>query len=95
MVDSITPRRRCGASRIGSQAIGFEDKAAVHREKFSDWVIEDFDAPRPAWDKAGAVFALDVTPYETAKLRLVNAPHSALAYLGLLAGYTKCCSGHG
>jgi fructuronate reductase len=27
-----------------------------------------------------------VTPFETAKLRLLNATHSALAYLGGLAG---------
>ncbi|MEE9433769.1 MAG: mannitol dehydrogenase family protein [Sphingorhabdus sp.] len=88
MVDSITPAGDAPLLESVTRAIGFEDQAAVHREKFSDWVIEDFDGPRPAWGEAGAVFASDVTPYETAKLRLVNAPHSALAYLGLLAGYT-------
>ncbi len=36
---------------------------------------------------AGAVFASDVSPYESLKLRLLNGSHSALAYLGLLAGY--------
>ena len=89
MVDSITPAGDVALLESVIRATGFEDKAAVHREKFSDWVIEEFDGPRPVWDQAGAVFAPDVTPYETAKLRLVNAPHSALAYLGLLAGYTN------
>jgi fructuronate reductase len=36
---------------------------------------------------AGAVLTDDVTPYERAKLRLLNAAHSLLAYTGALAGY--------
>ena len=87
MVDSITPASDEGLYASVAEAIGLEDKAAVHREVFSDWIIEDFEGPRPAWQLAGAVFTPDVTPYESAKLRLVNAPHSALTYLGLLAGH--------
>ena len=87
MVDSITPASDETLYRSVADATGFEDKAAVHREVFSDWIIEDFDGPRPAWQLAGAVFTRDVRPYESAKLRLVNAPHSALTYLGLLAGH--------
>src|SRR5262249_16331505 len=50
--------------------------------------IEDsFFAGRPAWERAGAVLATDVTPYEQAKLRLLNGTHSLLAYTGALAGY--------
>ena len=30
----------------------------------------------------------DVEPYELMKLRLLNASHQAMGYLGLLAGYT-------
>jgi fructuronate reductase len=51
-------------------------------------VVQDsFAAGRPAWEKAGALFTDDVTPYETMKLRLLNGTHSLLAYLGALAGY--------
>lgn len=58
-------------------------------EPFSQWVIEDrFAGPRPAWDEVGADLVSDVGPYETAKLRMLNGAHSALAYLGLLQGHT-------
>jgi fructuronate reductase len=60
------------------------DEAAVITEPFSQWVIEDrFVAGRPSWDKVGAELVSDVAPYETAKLRMLNGAHSALAYLGL------------
>src|SRR5690349_11745584 len=42
---------------------------------------------RPRWSIAGAEFVADVAPYENMKLRLLNGSHSALAYLGYLAGY--------
>src|SRR6202008_2406449 len=35
----------------------------------------------------GAGRVRDVAPHQAAKLRLVNGTHSALAYLGLLAGF--------
>jgi fructuronate reductase len=51
-------------------------------------VIEDaFVAGRPAWERAGAELVDDVAPFETMKLRLLNGSHSALAYLGFLAGH--------
>ena len=87
MVDSITPASSEGLSADVEMATGLTDNAPVHREEFTDWVIEGFDGPRPDWEKAGAVFAPNVTPYESTKLRLVNAPHSALTYLGLLSGH--------
>jgi fructuronate reductase len=49
-------------------------------------IEDDFPAGRPAWDAAGALFTGDVTPYEVMKLRMLNGAHSALAYLGALAG---------
>ena len=36
----------------------------------------------------GAQIVADVTPYETAKLRMLNGAHSLLAYCGLDAGHT-------
>lgn len=88
MVDSITPASDDELTFEVAERLGTLDKAAVRREAYSDWVIEEFNGPRPAWELAGAVFTDNVSQYENAKLRLVNAPHSALAYLGLLANYT-------
>jgi fructuronate reductase len=51
-------------------------------------VVEDaFPQGRPEWEVAGAIFARDVTPFEHMKLRMLNGAHSALAYLGTLAGH--------
>jgi fructuronate reductase len=64
------------------------DPAVVVAEPFSQWVIEDaFAGPRPEWERAGALLVPDARPYETMKLRLLNATHSALAYLGLAKGH--------
>ena len=55
---------------------------------YTQWVIEDhFAGARPAWERAGALLVDDVEPYETAKLRLLNGAHSAIAYLGFLCGH--------
>jgi fructuronate reductase len=51
-------------------------------------VIEDrFAGPRPAWEAAGAEIVPDVEPFERLKLHVLNAAHSALAYLGLPRGH--------
>jgi fructuronate reductase len=52
------------------------------------WVLEDpFPGGRPPWERAGVELVADVAPFEQAKLRILNGAHSALAYLGLLAGH--------
>ena len=67
---------------------GLRDEGLVVTEQFSQWVIEDrFAGDRPAWEQVGAQLVADVHPYETAKLRLLNGAHSALAYLGLAHGH--------
>jgi fructuronate reductase len=88
MVDRIVPATT-GADRAeAARLLGAEDDATVVAEPFTQWVIEDrFAAGRPAWEKAGAQIVGDVAPYETAKLRMLNGAHSALAYLGGLAGH--------
>jgi fructuronate reductase len=61
---------------------------SVVAEPWFRWVLQDaFAAPRPAWESAGARVVDDVTPWQAAKLHLVNAPHSMLAYLGLACGH--------
>jgi len=60
----------------------------VVSEAFTQWVIEDnFAAGRPELEKVGAQFVEDVTPFEKMKIRLLNATHSAMGYLGYLIGY--------
>jgi fructuronate reductase len=43
--------------------------------------------PRPPLERVGVQFTTDVAGWENAKLRLLNGAHSALAYLGALAGH--------
>jgi fructuronate reductase len=88
MVDRIVPATMADdTARIAAQ-LGVHDAAAVVCEPFRQWVIEDaFAGPRPAWERAGAELVANVAPYEEMKLRLLNGSHSALAYLGYLAGY--------
>ncbi len=64
------------------------DAWPVVTEPFTQWIIEDrFTAGRPDFAAAGVQLVSDVTPFEHMKLRLLNASHSALAYLGYLAGF--------
>lgn len=88
MVDRIVPAPT-DADRAGlAERLGTEDRAAVFTEPFSQWVIEDdFAGERPRWERAGAELVADVSSFETAKLRMLNGAHSALAYLGLRAGH--------
>jgi fructuronate reductase len=88
VVDRITPATTPADRSDVADYLGLQDEGAVVTEPFSQWVLEDnFAAARPAWESAGAIFTSDVSPYEALKLRLLNGSHSALAYLGLLAGY--------
>lgn len=88
MVDRITPATTAEDLDEAARLIGVRDEAMVKTEPFVQWVIEDnFSAERPYWEAGGALLVDDVRPYELAKLQLLNGPHSALAYLGYLAGF--------
>jgi fructuronate reductase len=89
VVDCIAPAVTDAARSRVAQALGLEDRACVQREEFSQWVIENrFAGPRPAWDRVGVQIVDDVEEYGRLKLHVLNACHSALAYLGLARGYT-------
>ncbi|MGE7205935.1 mannitol dehydrogenase family protein [Sphingomonas sp. NPDC019816] len=89
MVDRIVPATQAADYEQVATRLGMHDDAAVVTEPFRQWVIEDrFATPRPGWDRVGAEMVSDVRPYETAKLRMLNGAHSALAYLGLAAGHS-------
>jgi fructuronate reductase len=65
-----------------------DDLSVVVTEPFCQWVIEEnFAGPVPPWDAVGAQYVAAVAPFERMKLRLLNAAHSNMAYLGWLAGY--------
>ncbi|WP_117208218.1 mannitol dehydrogenase family protein [Allorhizocola rhizosphaerae] len=86
MVDRIVPATTQSTLDRAVADMGYADLAAVAAEPFLQWVIEDdFAAGRPDWP---AQFTGDVTPWEHMKLRALNGVHSALAYLGALAGCT-------
>jgi fructuronate reductase len=88
MVDRIVPATTNEDRQHLSDTIGIDDLWPVIAEPFTQWVIEDcFSGARPAWEEAGATFVKDVAPFESMKLRMLNGSHSALAYLGYLAGY--------
>jgi mannitol 2-dehydrogenase len=88
MVDRITPVTSDEDRAALAARFGIDDGWPVVCEPFSQWVLEDdFVAGRPAFDAVGVQLVPDVMPYELMKLRLLNAGHQALCYLGYLAGY--------
>ena len=89
MVDSITPASDDALYAAVADTLGLEDRAAVQRERFTQWVIQDVGATGPDLASAGATVTSDVAGYEKAKLRILNGAHSTLAYLGLLRGHAS------
>jgi len=88
MVDRITPRPTPDVAERVKAATGWDDRAALMGESFIQWVIEDdFIAGRPAWEKVGVEMVASVQAHEEAKIRLLNATHSCIAWAGTLAGY--------
>lgn len=89
MVDRITPRPTSAVAERVKAATGQDDPAALMAESFIQWVIEDrFIAGRPAWEKVGVEMVDSVDAYEEAKIRLLNATHSCIAWAGTLVGAT-------
>jgi fructuronate reductase len=87
MVDRIVPATEEGDIAALAGRIGLTDQAMVKAEPYFQWVIEDrFNGERPDFEAAGVQVATDIGPWEEAKLRLLNGAHSAIAYLGGLAG---------
>ena len=89
MVDRIVPATTDADIARVERITGRHDAAPVLHEPFRQWVIEDdfVDAARPDLAAVGVELVADVTAYEHMKLRMLNGTHSALAYLGYLAGH--------
>ena len=86
-VDRIVPRTTpADRASIGAD-IGLDDAWPVVAEPYFEWAVEDhFCAGRPAWEAGGARLVESAACHERLKLRMVNASHSALAYLAVGAG---------
>lgn len=88
MVDRITPVTTPDVLADLQRDFGFEDRWPVIAEAFTSWVLEDdFSDGRPPLDEVGVLLVDDVGPYESMKLRLVNAGHQCLCYFAYLCGY--------
>lgn len=88
MVDRIVPATTPADLDRLEALTGARDEALVVHEPFRQWVVEDrFCAGRPDLGAVGVQLVEDVTPFEHMKLRMLNGAHSALAYLGYLAGH--------
>jgi len=89
MVDRITPRPTPTVAERVKAATGRDDPASLMGESFIQWVIEDnFANGRPAFERVGVEMVTDVAAYEEAKIRLLNATHSCIAWAGTLLGMT-------
>ena len=87
MVDRITPRPTEDIAARVLEHTGVEDRAPVMGEAFIQWVIEDnFIAGRPALENVGVEMVESVLPWEEAKIRILNASHSCIAWAGTLKG---------
>jgi D-arabinitol 4-dehydrogenase len=87
MVDRITPRPTPETKARLARESGWNDQAPLMAESYLQWVIEDrFANGRPEWETVGVEMTGDVQPYEEAKIRILNASHSAIAWAGTLAG---------
>lgn len=89
MVDRITPATTDADIATVERLTGRHDAAPVVHEPFRQWAVQDdfVSGDRPDFAAAGAQMVDDVTAFEDMKLRMLNGTHSALAYLGYLAGH--------
>jgi mannitol 2-dehydrogenase len=88
MVDRVTPNTSPEDREAVAESTGVGDRWPVITEPFRQWVVEDsFCNGRPPLEQVGVQLVEDVHPYEVVKTRLLNAGHTAIGYLGYLAGY--------
>jgi mannitol 2-dehydrogenase len=88
MVDRITPSTTLEMAAAVRRDFGVADRWPVVAEPFTAWVLEDdFADGRPPLEQAGVLLVDDVGPYESMKLRLLNAGHQCLCYFAHLCGF--------
>jgi mannitol 2-dehydrogenase len=88
MVDRITPATTPDIVAAVQRDFGVTDQWPVLTEAFTAWVLEDdFADGRPPLEQAGVLLVDDVGPYESMKLRLLNAGHQCLCYFAHLCRF--------
>jgi mannitol 2-dehydrogenase len=88
MVDRITPATTPDIAAAVQRDFCIADQWPVLTEPFTAWVLQDeFSDGRPPFEQAGVLLVDDVSPYESMKLRLLNAGHQCLCYFAHLCGY--------
>lgn len=81
MADRITPRPPPELRARVQVVTGRDDAAPVTSERFIQGVSEDdLIAGRPDWARVGVELVTSVAPYEEAKIRILNASHSCIAW---------------
>jgi len=94
MVDRIVPASSPARRQAVQEVLGVDDVGVLGTEAFTEWVIERrFADPRDGDVLAGAGVSVvdDVSRFEEAKLGLLNGSHSAMAYVGAVAGLAVIC----
>lgn len=87
-VDRITPAITPRAAAAVRHDFGIDDQWPVMTEPYAAWVLEDdFTDGRPPLEDAGVLLVDDVSPYESMKLRLLNAAHQCMCYFAYLCGF--------
>ncbi|HEX6892943.1 MAG TPA: tagaturonate reductase [Chryseolinea sp.] len=90
LVDRIVPGYPKDSIEEITEKTGYEDNQVVSAEPFHLWVIEAPEEVRKLFpaDKAGlsVIYAKDLTPYRTQKVRILNGAHSALTPVAYLRG---------
>jgi len=85
MVDCIVPNTKKLPNEVKEK---FKDNSLVLCEPYRDWYIENKSKLlKNHLDHKKIKFVNNIEFYEGIKLKILNASHSALAYLGLLLGY--------
>ncbi|HPU38735.1 MAG TPA: mannitol dehydrogenase family protein [Microthrixaceae bacterium] len=87
VVDRMVPASTDADRTEVAAVLGLLDEAAVVAEHHRSWAIQSVDG-LPPFEDVGVEVVASVAAHQRRKLWLLNAPHSALAYAGLLAGVT-------
>lgn len=87
MVDRMVPATDDEFRDVVARAIGLSDAWPVRAEPFSQWVVEGkWATPRPPLESVDVMVVDDVAAWESLKLRVLNALHTAAAHHGLRHG---------
>ncbi len=87
VVDRMVPAPTDDDRQAIANALGLRDEAAVATERHRSWVMQSVEG-LDQLGEVGVQLVADVADFERRKLWLLNGPHSAAAYGGLLAGHS-------